>query len=130
MAPEIKVGLTYDGRQADIFSVGVILFIIVVGIFPFQEAKKDEYFYKLILTKQYEKYWMKVGGQDLSPEFKSLVTQMFNYEGNKRPTLEDIIQHPWFNDNSFNLEKTRKDLLEKVNDGQHNSSTDSASEEI
>lgn len=117
MAPEIKVGLTYDGRQADIFSVGVILFIIVVGIFPFQEAKKDEYFYKLILTKQYEKYWMKVGGQDLSPEFKSLVTQMFNYEGNKRPTLEDIIQHPWFNDNSFNLEKTRKDLLEKVNDG-------------
>lgn len=29
MAPEIKEGRTYDGHKADIFSVGVILFIIV-----------------------------------------------------------------------------------------------------
>ena len=29
MAPEIKEGKTYDGRQADIFSAGVILFIMV-----------------------------------------------------------------------------------------------------
>lgn len=29
MAPEIKEGKVYDGRQSDIFSVGVILFIIV-----------------------------------------------------------------------------------------------------
>lgn len=43
MAPEIKEGKVYDGRQVDIFSVGVILFIIVMGIFPFQEAIKDEH---------------------------------------------------------------------------------------
>jgi len=29
MAPEIKVGKTYDGTQVDLFSVGVIVFIIV-----------------------------------------------------------------------------------------------------
>jgi serine/threonine protein kinase len=29
MAPEIKLGNRYDGRQVDIFSTGVILFIIV-----------------------------------------------------------------------------------------------------
>lgn len=40
MAPEIKDSKTYDGRQVDIFSVGVILFIIVMGIFPFQEFSK------------------------------------------------------------------------------------------
>merc|ERR1719287_422058 len=50
MAPEIKEGKQYDGREIDIFSTGVILFIIVQGIFPFKEAKKDEYFYNLILT--------------------------------------------------------------------------------
>ena len=55
---------------------------------------------------------------------------MFNLDGNKRPTLDDIVQHPWFNDSSFNLEKTRKELLDKVNDQQHNSSTDSASDDI
>lgn len=39
MAPEIKLGKQYDGRSTDIFSVGVILFIIVQGLFPFREAK-------------------------------------------------------------------------------------------
>ena len=29
MAPEIKEGKTYDGKQIDMFSVGVILFIII-----------------------------------------------------------------------------------------------------
>merc|ERR1719213_422214 len=57
MAPEIKEQKTYDGMQIDIFSTGVILFIIVQGTFPFQEAKKDEYYYKLLLNGEHEKYW-------------------------------------------------------------------------
>jgi len=50
MAPEIKEGKTYDGTQVDLFSIGVIIFIIVQGIFPFKEARKEEYFYNLLLT--------------------------------------------------------------------------------
>ena len=50
MAPEIKEGKTYNGKQIDIFSFGVILFIIVQGIFPFKEARTMEYFYNLIVT--------------------------------------------------------------------------------
>jgi serine/threonine protein kinase len=65
MAPEIKEGKTYDGKQIDMFSTGVILFIIVQGIFPFKEAKKDEYFYNLILQGKLDQYQFlqMVGGQ-------------------------------------------------------------------
>jgi len=49
MAPEIKEGKTYKGQNVDMFSIGVILFIIVQGIFPFKEARKKEYFYNLLL---------------------------------------------------------------------------------
>jgi serine/threonine protein kinase len=73
MAPEIKEGKTYNGREIDIFSVGVILFIVVQGIFPFKEAKKEEYFYNLITAGKHEKYWKKVGGTDLSDDFKDLI---------------------------------------------------------
>lgn len=73
MAPEIKEGKTYDGKKIDIFSTGVILFIIVQGIFPFKEAKKDEFFYKLIIENKLDTYWKKVGGQSLSSEFKDLI---------------------------------------------------------
>ena len=38
MAPEIKEGKVYDGAKSDLFSVGVILFMIVQGSFPFIEA--------------------------------------------------------------------------------------------
>ena len=90
MAPEIKEGKIYDGRQIDMFSTGVILFIIVQGIFPFKEAKKDEYFYNLILNNKLDTYWKKVGGNNLSEEFKDLILKMFSYDGSKRPTVAQL----------------------------------------
>ena len=49
MAPEIKEGKQYRGTEIDLFSVGVILFVIVQGGFPFDRAGKEDEFYKLIL---------------------------------------------------------------------------------
>lgn len=69
------------------FSLGVILFIIVLGIFPFKEAKKENYFYNLILTGQLDTYWTKVKGESLSEKFKDLILKMFSYEGASRPTI-------------------------------------------
>jgi serine/threonine protein kinase len=99
MAPEIKEGKTYDGKEIDMFSTAVILFIIVQGIFPFKEAKKDEYFYNLIINNDLETYWKKTGGQNLSPEFKDLIIKMFSYNGKNRPTIDEIRSHPWMTGN-------------------------------
>ncbi len=57
MAPEIKEGKQYKGDKVDIFSAGVVLFILTMGIFPFKEAKADEHFYHLIVKKDYASYW-------------------------------------------------------------------------
>ena len=48
MAPEIKEGKNYNGLKVDLFSLGVILFILVKGIFPFKEARTDEFFYNML----------------------------------------------------------------------------------
>lgn len=95
MAPEIKEHKIYDGTKADIFSVGVILFIIVQGIFPFSEAKPDEYYYKLLVEGNLEKYWKKTGGENLSNNFKDLIIKMLNYDPEKRPSTEELKNHPW-----------------------------------
>merc|ERR1712176_815694 len=95
MAPEIKEGKTYDGTQIDMFSVGVIVFIIVQGIFPFKEARKEEYFYNLLLSGKIDTYFQKVNGNNLSPEFKDLILKFFAYDGANRPTIEQIRSHPW-----------------------------------
>lgn len=72
MAPEIKQGKVYNGKHTDIFSVGVILFAIVLGIFPFREATMQDPFYKLLVEGSYAKYWKKIGGEHLSGDLKSL----------------------------------------------------------
>jgi serine/threonine protein kinase len=88
MAPEIKEGKTYNGNQVDLFSFGVILFIIVQGIFPFKEARTEEFFYNLIVTGQNDTYFSKVNGKNLSAEFKDFILGLFSYNPAARPTID------------------------------------------
>ena len=129
MAPEIKEGKTYDGMQIDMFSTGVILFIIVQGIFPFKEAKKDEYFYNLILNNDFETYWKKTGGQNLSPEFKDLIIKMFQYEGKNRPTIDEIRAHPWMQA-PFDMKHIRSDILNELSEKRSQQTTDTSREDM
>ena len=111
MAPEIKEGKTYVGKQVDMFSIGVILFIIVQGIFPFKEARKEEYFYSLLLNGQIDTYFSKTNGTNLSEDFKDLILKLFSYNGAERPTIEQIRAHPWMQTETFDMEATRTQLL-------------------
>lgn len=128
MAPEIKEGKTYNGKEIDMFSTGVILFIIVQGIFPFKEAKKDEYFYNLLLQGNYEKYWKKTGGENLSVEFKDLILKMFSYDGKKRPSIEELKQHPWMT-KPYSIKLTREALLAKLDEKRASKASTASSEE-
>ena len=114
MAPEIKESKTYKGTQVDVFSLGVILFIIVQGIFPFKEARREEYFYGLLLNGRIEHYWTKVNGGTLSQAFKDLVLKLFSYDGDQRPTTEQIRNSAWMNDSSYDKEATRQLLMTEL----------------
>ena len=120
MAPEIKEGKQYKGTQVDMFSIGVILFIIVQGIFPFKEARKEEYFYNLLLQGKTDTYFTKVNGTGLSDDFKDLILRFFSYDGNMRPTIEQIRAHPWMQSATFDYEATRTNLLTTLAEKQAN----------
>lgn len=47
-APEINEGKPYIGSQADLFSMGVIFFVAVMGHFPFKVALDIDSHYKAI----------------------------------------------------------------------------------
>jgi serine/threonine protein kinase len=73
MAPEIIKHQIYDGRKADIFSVGVILFILVQGGFPFLSASTDDDYFNLLCQGKWKEYWQAIDGEDLSDDFKDLI---------------------------------------------------------
>ena len=82
MAPELHLGLPYDGKSVDLFAAGVTLFIMAVGAPPFETATRTDPFYRLIAGNRPDLFWKAhcshfPGGEVFfSNEFKDLVTSM------------------------------------------------------
>merc|ERR1711977_264595 len=94
-APEIMgSSAAYCGPPVDIWSAGVILYIMTAGAFPFTEATvRCELF--VSLTKSQFKFPDK-----MSPELRDLLLRMWDVDPATRITLPEIREHPWFNLNS------------------------------
>jgi serine/threonine protein kinase len=89
-APEIRGSDRYDGT-ADIWSLGVILFIILSGQPPFMESTSRIEAEKAGLTKAMEKReWSLV-----SEEGKDFIQQCMAWDPAQRMTVEDALAHPW-----------------------------------
>lgn len=114
VAPEVLEQEVYDGSKVDIFSMGVLLFIVVQGKFPHgTKILKDKY-YDMIRRKRYDDYFKAVDGTHLSPAFKSLITSLLAYNSSERPTIQQIRQSDFLQEASYNHDRTRTMLLAKV----------------
>lgn len=101
MAPELLLGKQYNGEKADAFAIGVALFTLVFQRPPFLQARLNDKFYKLIHKNKLDLFWKAhCNGDDelVSGEFKDLISSLFCPNPDKRPTLEQIIKHPWITD--------------------------------
>ncbi|XP_065663777.1 testis-specific serine/threonine-protein kinase 5 isoform X4 [Hydra vulgaris] len=88
-APEILQAEKYDGKIADIWSLGVILFAMINGKLPYN----DRNICALIeQTKEKPRFSSRVS---VSEECKDLICKILTHSTNKRSTLQDIFQHPW-----------------------------------
>ena len=87
-APEVIRGMVYDGRAADVWSCGVILYALLAGHLPFD----DPSIRNLMAKVKMGRYQMPA----FSPEIQDLVARMLTVDVTKRITLEQIKAHPAF----------------------------------
>jgi len=100
MAPEIHLRVPYQGQVVDLFAIGVIIFVMHAGRFPFKEATQKDAYYKYICRREFTKFWSlhekNLPAGTFSLEFKDLITNMLAFQPFQRLTLADIVFHEWF----------------------------------
>ena len=101
-APELMNGNCKDFTAADIYSMGIILYILKTGEFPFQEGKKgnmnlSSLHLKFISDKQafWDEKCARFGPEFFSQDFIELIDGMLEYDSLQRWEIEDIKNSRW-----------------------------------
>lgn len=89
VAPEVISRKGYDGAKADIWSCGVILYVLLAGYLPFHDANL------LLLYKKASKAEYRFPAW-FSPEARKLVSKMLDPNPNTRISTSKIMETPWF----------------------------------
>ncbi|MCQ2815746.1 MAG: protein kinase [archaeon] len=95
-SPEMLSGEPYLGITSDIWSSGIVLFAMLTGYLPFDDAN-DEILYTKICKGKFKMPTF------LSPEAQSIIKGILITNPDKRFGLNEIKNHPWFNMNKFKI---------------------------
>ncbi|XP_038219804.1 serine/threonine-protein kinase SIK3 [Zerene cesonia] len=87
-APELFEGRQYDGPKADIWSLGVVLYVLVCGALPFDGGTLSELRSVVVSGKFRIPYFM-------SQDCEHLIRHMLVVEPERRYTLQAVAKHHW-----------------------------------
>lgn len=90
MAPEVfKLTDEFDGRKADMWSLGVVLFTLVTGMLPFQlPCTSDAAFVAVTEGRG-------IAAMNLTPSASELLSRLLSVSPASRPTAEELLKAEW-----------------------------------
>ncbi|XP_073270948.1 CBL-interacting serine/threonine-protein kinase 3-like isoform X1 [Primulina huaijiensis] len=89
VAPEVLNDRGYDGATADMWSCGVILFVLLAGYLPFNDCNLTELYSKISSAKFTRPSWFSSGAI-------KLITRILEPNPEKRITPSEILEDEWF----------------------------------
>jgi len=95
-APEVLLGEMYE-KSVDMWSVGVITYILLTGFFPFYDPTRNAaVLYQKIQEVQYD--WEDC--PTVTKEAKDFVSKLLVYDSKKRFTADEALEHKWMSSGS------------------------------
>ena len=111
VAPEILRQQPY-GPSVDIWSLGVIFYILLCGYPPFHSDKGQDHLFKKIKHADFQ--FDSPDWDDISDDAKSLISNILVADPRKRLTAQQILEHDWMQKdrlNAANLSRARQNLV-------------------
>lgn len=90
VAPEVLADRGYNGKAADVWSIGVILYVLLAGFLPFDEPTMSGLFRKIQKGDFTFPPWFTDGS-------KKLMSRILVTDPETRLTLDQITEDEWFN---------------------------------
>eukprot|EP00741_Cyanophora_paradoxa_P021449 tig00021352_g20706.t1 len=100
MAPEIFSGKQYQGEPVDVWALGVILYVMLVGQYPFGNPSMNW----SVLMRRVTKADFSPIPNRVSREAADLIRKILTVDVKERLTLDTIKQHAWFRGRDAPLE--------------------------
>ena len=101
-APEVIEGKRYDGVKSDIWSLGIVCFVMALGYLPWKNGNQID-IYKQICSDDV------VIPTTLSPPLQEILGKMLKREPMMRPTPNDLLAMEWFKDDYLESYANGKD---------------------
>jgi len=122
-APELLKHKPYT-NACDIFGCGVVLFILVAGYPPFENAHRTDKWFKSITECDYKSFWVKHRKANLSDAVKELLEGMFCYKAPDRMSLAEVFKSKWFNGPVLENKDIKAHVIERIKEARINRSKD------
>jgi len=113
MAPEVVIGRKYT-KACDIWSCGVILFVMYAGYPPYVSPNKKDWWFDKLMKGNFKYFWMAHEQQrKFDEDFKDLINKMLTTDDTKRITIEEIQKHSWYVKDTLKQEDLVKELMRR-----------------
>ena len=101
----------YDARAVDVWAMGVMLYLMVAGVYPFEDPENPDNVACTLQNVRDGRIRPLPAG--VSHQCADLIARMLHKKSAKRLTLDQVLEHPWIKINSI-VKDTRKNQLTKT----------------